>query len=570
MTTTALLCVARNERPFTAEWLEYHLGIGFDRVYYVSTDSDFSSIREYFDRSPFRSQTELTHFDALGAPGWQARCYNQHLPSIREDWVLPLDVDEFLYLHSWASIQEFLDSVPDRVNQIQFPWLNLISSDYWHDRTFDLLSCGDPHVSDHVKSIVRVRDLIRCGVHAHSLRDPKSCLSSGREVSARPRHGFLLDDPRAWIEHPLILHFGARGHMDSLIRIVEQGFHNQKCGPVERRRLRRYLREASSWANIPTRYMLMQLWSSMPKADCQLRLPKLDSRTDVLDLKATFRDSMNRLLGFDGPIEDVAERFENRYHLARKLRAQNQAAHYEISEYLKYRTQVEYLQARRKSLETPPADRSQAESPRVPRVKPVFIHVSSNAGNSILSWGGTSILNAGHRTALSWVRDQGDERPLFAVVRNPFDRVVSEYFDRKRRFDAGEENAHLSNLYKSFEDWTLSTFRDGELRTRAFFEDTGIPFNERNMIDDRLIWFVPQMGWLGDGHGHLLVRDLLRFENLEWDWSRFADKHSLSGELFHRNVSIRTRDYRTYYSAETRNLIADYYRQDLEAFGYAF
>ena len=569
MTTTALLCIARNELPFTDEWLEYHLGLGFDRVYYVSTDSDFAAIREFFDRSPCRDQVELSHFETLG-PAWQVRCYNERLPSIREDWVLPLDVDEFLYLQPWENIREYLASAPAQVNQLQFPWLNLISSDYWLDRTFDLLSRSDPRLSDHVKSIVRVRDVFQLGVHAHTLRGTKSCLSSGQEVTAISRHSFLLEDTGARIEHPVILHFCARGHMDVLIRIVEQGFHNQKCGSPERQRLRRYLREDASWANIPTRYMLMQLWSSMPKANVQLRLPQLQSRTDVHHLKATFRASMQRILGFDGPIEDVAEWFEDRYHLARKIRAHNQAAHYDAGEYLKHSTQLAYIEARRKSLDSQPVPRVQAKSPAAKGPKPVFIHVSKNAGCSIVSSGGAGILNAGHRTAASWVQEHGDAHPLFAVIRNPFDRVVSEYFYRKRRYDAGDRNAHLSNLDKSFEDWTLATFRDGELRARPFFEVEGIAFNERNMIGDRLIWFLPQMDWLSDGQGRLLVRDLLRFENLEWDWGHFAEKYALPVRLPRRNASKRRRSYRPYYSTETRNLVGDYYREDLEAFGYDF
>ena len=47
----------------------------------------------------------------------------------------------------------------------------------------------------------------------------------------------------------------------------------------------------------------------------------------------------------------------------------------------------------------------------------------------------------------------------------------------------------------------------------------------------------------------------------------WAEQHSLPVRLPIRNVSDRKRDYRTYYSAETRRLIADYYREDLEAFG---
>ena len=203
-------------------------------------------------------------------------------------------------------------------------------------------------------------------------------------------------------------------------------------------------------------------------------------------------------------------------------------------------------------------------------MKPVFIHVSKNAGKSIVATGGAHIISAGHRTASSWIEAKGSTHRLFAVVRNPFDRVVSEYFYRRHRYEGGESNPHLANLDKSFEGWTLATYRDGEYRTRSFFDATGVPYNDRNMIGDRLIWFLPQLEWLGDPEGGVVVADLLRFETLEDDWTRFAERNGLPLELAHRNSSARSRDYRGYYTDETRAVVTEYYRQDLDAFGYRF
>ena len=83
---TAILCIARNESPFTAEWLEYHFKLGFDRIYFVSTDASFEIIEEFFERSEFRSRIELLHFDDF-RPGWQMGCYNTFFPLVKEEWV---------------------------------------------------------------------------------------------------------------------------------------------------------------------------------------------------------------------------------------------------------------------------------------------------------------------------------------------------------------------------------------------------------------------------------------------------------------------------------------------------
>jgi len=203
-------------------------------------------------------------------------------------------------------------------------------------------------------------------------------------------------------------------------------------------------------------------------------------------------------------------------------------------------------------------------------MKPVFVHISKSAGTSIRNTAGSSIRVAGHRTAASWVAEHGRAAPLFTVHRNPFDRVVSEYFYRRRRFLGGENSPHLSNLGKTFEEWVVSTFRDGEYRTMTFFKASGVPYNSYNMIGDCLIWSLPQTRWISSEDGEILVDEFLRYENLEDDWNRFAMKYEIGARLAHHNASRRERNYRSYYSPRTRELVQEYFRADLETFGYEF
>lgn len=202
--------------------------------------------------------------------------------------------------------------------------------------------------------------------------------------------------------------------------------------------------------------------------------------------------------------------------------------------------------------------------------RPVFLHISKNAGTSLAEAAGEFIVNAGHRTAARWVAEHGAGGTLFAVVRNPFDRVVSEYHFRRRRFESGEANPHLANLHLPFKQWVIDTYRHGDYSTRGFFERTGVPFNECNMIDGTLLWFLPQVAWLAAADGTLLAGELLRFENLAADWNEFAARHRIPGRLERRNASPRGANHRGYYDAETRGLIGEYYQADLAALGYDF
>ena len=203
-------------------------------------------------------------------------------------------------------------------------------------------------------------------------------------------------------------------------------------------------------------------------------------------------------------------------------------------------------------------------------MKPVFIHISKNAGTSICNTAGLSITVAGHRTAKSWVAENGKNAPLFAVVRNPFDRVVSEYFYRRNRFIHGEKNPHLSNLGKPFEEWVIATYRDGEYSSRHFFEAHGVPFHSFNMIGDCLLWFLPQVRWIADEKENMLVDEILRYESLEDDWRRFSNKFGINRVLAQHNVSQRGRDFRVYYSQQSYEVVNAYFKKDFQAFGYTF
>ncbi|MFK7918844.1 MAG: putative nucleotide-diphospho-sugar transferase [Ilumatobacter sp.] len=201
-------------------------------------------------------------------------------------------------------------------------------------------------------------------------------------------------------------------------------------------------------------------------------------------------------------------------------------------------------------------------------MKPVFIHISKNAGTSIVSSAHGDIVDAGHRTAAGWIAEHGATAPLFAVVRDPLDRVISEYFYRRHRWEGGEANPHLANLDLSFDDWVSATYGGGDYRTRSFFERTGVGFNEHNMVDDVLIWFIKQVEWLSNDHEQLLVDDVLRFEHLAADWARFGAAHGIDRGLVHANAAARSAGVEQAAQQRTIDLIYEYFRDDYERFGY--
>lgn len=205
-------------------------------------------------------------------------------------------------------------------------------------------------------------------------------------------------------------------------------------------------------------------------------------------------------------------------------------------------------------------------------VKPTFIHISKNAGSSIMHSAGGHIDNAGHTTAYRWISMHGEHTDLFAVIRNPFDRVVSEYFFRRKRYENDEKNPHLANLHLDFNDWLIDTFEKGSFCTQAFFNGSGVSYNERNMVNGKLIWFITQCEWLNEPiQNQPLVKHLLRFESLDTDWKIFASQYpNLPKVLPIVNRSRDNNNYRKHYSLTSRSVIESLFKEDLDAYDYDF
>jgi hypothetical protein len=154
--------------------------------------------------------------------------------------------------------------------------------------------------------------------------------------------------------------------------------------------------------------------------------------------------------------------------------------------------------------------------------------------------------NWGHVTArelqAALPRDVFDSFFKFAFVRNPWDWQVSIYCHVIQRPD---------NPNYAFYNESLPTFAD--------YLDWQIHREGRD-VQSELV--------LGDD-GELLVDFVGRFETLEQDFTAVCRRIGVDCSLEHRNASTH-RDYRDYYTPETKRLVAEAYARDIELFGYSF
>lgn len=119
-------------------------------------------------------------------------------------------------------------------------------------------------------------------------------------------------------------------------------------------------------------------------------------------------------------------------------------------------------------------------------------------------------------------------------------------------------------------DWQVSLYHYILDRPKnPGYEETKKMGSFRNFVFSREKLSFTQTSCLVDESGNLLVDFVGKFENLDQDFQSICHKVDISASLPHINKSKRT-DYQDYYDAETRDLTARLYAEDIERFGYTF
>jgi len=140
----------------------------------------------------------------------------------------------------------------------------------------------------------------------------------------------------------------------------------------------------------------------------------------------------------------------------------------------------------------------------------------------------------------------------FAVIRNPWDRVVSRYFfARKVVYVEGKDPVGKFKL-DSFEDFLEERNEWG-----------GIEYMWHRAIRG---WF-PAKEHVSDSEGNVRC-DIIRFENLNEDLEKYFGILKMDRA---RNVTgLNEGSYTDLYNDKTIQIVADWYKDDIETWGYDF
>jgi chondroitin 4-sulfotransferase 11 len=195
----------------------------------------------------------------------------------------------------------------------------------------------------------------------------------------------------------------------------------------------------------------------------------------------------------------------------------------------------------------------------------IFVHIPKTAGNSI-----NRVFGVGWEDHKDLQR-YSDELPSdvfaayfkFAVVRNPWDRLLSDY-----NYQLKKSRAPASKLFVV----------DADGSKRNFAEWVEVALEEPNRyeagdwggaVSPHIHRWSPQIDWISiDGEPR--TDFVARLERLPEDFRAICRRLDLPPvRLPHRNRRLHLH-YSHYYNRTTRELVAAYYARDIEHFGYEF
>ena len=181
----------------------------------------------------------------------------------------------------------------------------------------------------------------------------------------------------------------------------------------------------------------------------------------------------------------------------------------------------------------------------------VFIHINKTAGSSV-----SKALGYDHQIHMTSKmlkdllgKNVYDQKYKFTFVRNPYDRVVSQYLYSRKSADAD-----IRDNYLPFKEWVVEVYGN---KIREYY--------------DYPMMFLTQFDWISDYSGRIDIDFIGRFENLEEDFREVCRAVNLPAiDLGKEKTSENRKHYRQYYDGLTKGVVKKYFEKDLDCFKYSF
>lgn len=193
----------------------------------------------------------------------------------------------------------------------------------------------------------------------------------------------------------------------------------------------------------------------------------------------------------------------------------------------------------------------------------IFLHIPKTAGQSIdRAIRNEEVNNYIHLHGSNAVQNNIEiirNNFTFCFVRNPWDRMVSNYFYIHKMYD----------IFGSNKDTLLHNFRVDVVSNTSNFKEFVYWVNNNKDYTMLQFHMIPQMDFIKP------IRDDIdfigRYENLNSNVKELSKLISIKIKLLHLNKSEKRQyAYQKYYNKDTKKIVADLYSEDIEILGYKF
>jgi hypothetical protein len=173
--TLCVCAIARQETPYLLEWIAYQRLIGADSIIIYDNGHDAQG-RAILGTLARHGVIEHIPWSGHFAHGPQVPAYDDALNRLRgqAEWVLFIDLDEFLVLPGHENLPAFLDGMSDS-DGIWFPWLIFGSGGQDKPRPEPMIErfrhrqMIDDGMLTPVKSVVRPDRTVAAHIHVHRI-----------------------------------------------------------------------------------------------------------------------------------------------------------------------------------------------------------------------------------------------------------------------------------------------------------------------------------------------------------------------------------------------------------------
>ena len=120
-----ICCIAKNEHLYINEWVKYHLDLGFGHIYIGDNDDIGAPYIGDFIDAEIRHKVTIINLRGIREQWFQQNFYNTfyHKMLDKFDWCAFIDVDEFIVLNKWNTLNDFLqDNRFLKYNTIMLGW----------------------------------------------------------------------------------------------------------------------------------------------------------------------------------------------------------------------------------------------------------------------------------------------------------------------------------------------------------------------------------------------------------------------------------------------------------------